>query len=153
MNQLHSPDLIPNTATIHLTDRQLKYLALRAQGVKRRDAVIQAGYNSQARPGMIEKSGNLRDALIKAFDVQGLTTDRLAEKISKGLDSKKIQFSSYKGKIVEEREVPDNETQHKYVRTALEVRGDLQAQGIQVNVGLIQVPGQVKDIDAWNEEK
>lgn len=151
MNQVrHNDNVIPNTAVHHLTDTQLKYIALRAEGKSRGEAAKLANYSGA--PAQIEKSDNLRKALISAMEAKGLTTEKLAEKLAKGLDAKKTHFSSFQGKIVEERQVDDNETQVKYVRTALEIRGDLQEKNIEINMGLIAIPGNVKDPNQWNQE-
>ena len=45
----------------------------------------------------------------------------------------------------------DNETQHKYFQDALKIRGDLQEIGVQINVGIIEVPKQAKSAEEWNE--
>ena len=70
------------------------------------------------------------------------------------MEAKKSHFFSCDGLIKSERVVDDNETQHKYVRTALEVRGDLVREDpkMQLNVGIIEMPQKVKDVDAWNDQ-
>lgn len=149
MLHTNSPE-VPNKSTIHLTDRQLKYLAARSQGMSRVEAVRAIGYSGA--PSQIEKSENLRKALILSMEARGLSTDKLAQKIRDGVDAKKVQFSSFKGKIVDERIVDDNETQHKYVRTALEIRGDLSdGKEINMNLGIVQMPGSMK-VEDWNQE-
>lgn len=151
MNQVrHNDNVIPNTAVHHLTDTQLKYLALRAEGKSRVEAAKLANYSGA--PAQIEKSDNLRKALVSAMEAKGLTTEKLAEKMMKGVDAKKTYFSSFKGNIIETREIDDNETQVKYVRTALEIRGDLQEKAVEVNLGLITIPSVKGDAQAWNAE-
>lgn len=153
MNQLHTnSDVVPNNSTIHLSERQLKYLALKAEGKTKAEAARLAGYGETTAPSVIESSPNLRKALVTAMEAKGLTTERLAEKLSNGLDAKKSYFSSFKGHIIEERQVDDNETQVKYVRTALEIRGDLQEKTVEVNLGLISIPTVKSDPLAWNTE-
>ena len=151
MNQLHNPETIPNTASIHLSEKQIKYYTFILQGKPKQVAATLSGYSETSDPYNIEKSPNLRKALTLAMEAKGLTTEKLAEKLSDGVDKKKKFFSSYQGKIISEREIDDNETQVKYVRTALEIRGDLQEKAIEVNLGLITIP-QMKTIDEWNSE-
>lgn len=139
---------------VPLTDRQIKYMAARISGKTREQAVREAGYSEETSPTQVEKSGNLKKALIQAMEVKGLTSEKLAEKLAKGVDATKKIFFTYKGEFRGEREVSDNETQHKYVKTALEIRGDLQPEQNQmnVNIGLIEVPKMAKDADSWNNE-
>lgn len=138
---------------MNLTEKQLKYIALRAEGKSKKDAVLLAGYSEKSNPTVIGKSAeSLRSQLLSEMESQGLTSQKLAKKLNEGIDSKKLLVSSYKGKIVEEREIPDNETQHKYVRTALEVRGDLQSDpSVNVNVGLIESPKIDVNPNSWND--
>lgn len=146
--------VIPNNSTIHLTDLQIKYLALRAEGKTRKESARLAGYSADGgavNPTKIEQSANLRKALMMAMEAKGLTTDKIAEKIAQGVDKKKVVFGTYKGSIVDEREVDDNEAQHKWATTALNIRGDLQEVGTQVNIGIIEVPRQ-KSVEDWNAE-
>ena len=152
MLHTNSPE-VPNKSTVHLTDMQLKYLAARAEGKSRGEAVRAANYTGA--PAQIERSDNLRKALILAFEAKGLTTGKLAQKIADKVDAKKQVFFSKDGIVCDEREVDDNETQAKFTRTALEVRGDLvkeEGTKMQLNVGIIEMPGKVKDVEAWNED-
>ena len=145
-------DIIPQKSTVHLTDRQLKYIALRSSGKSRAESVKLAGYNDNVAPAKVESSPNLRKALIDALEVNGLTSEYLGKKLKEGVNAKKIYFTSFKGSIVDEREIPDNETQHKYVRTALEVRGDLQSDpSVNVNIGLIESPKIESNPESWND--
>lgn len=137
---------------IHLTPRQLKYFGFIQQGMTKLEAAKLSGYSEETVPTHIENSPNLRKALLASMELNGLTSERLGKKIADGIEAKKTIFSSFKGKIEDEREIIDHETQHKYVKTALEIRGDLQDAGVQVNIGIIEVPGMNRTADAWNED-
>lgn len=152
MNQIHNNEAVPAKATIHLTDRQIKYMAARADGKSKKDAARIAGFSETSSTGAIEKSGNLRKALLMAMEAKGLTSEKLAEKMVKGVDATKRQFFTFNGKVQDEREVPDNETQHKFVKTALEVRGDLVQENakMDLNIGIVSLPQQIKDAGDWN---
>ena len=109
-----------------------------------------AGYSNGTIPTNIESCPNLRKALIGAMELNGLTSSYLGKKIRDGVDARKKVFSSFKGEIKDERIVDDNETQHKYVRTALEVRGDLQENQAQVNIGIVEIPTRCKSAEEFN---
>jgi len=139
--------------TDSLTSKQKKYLVSRLAGNNKRQAVKNAGYDSTTNSYHVEKSVGLKNALISSFDLYGLTTNKIAMKIAKGVDAKKTHVFTHKGKIEDKLTLPDNETQHKYVRTALEVRGDLETHNqTEVNVGLISVP-ESKGLNEWSASK
>ena len=142
----------PNMAEYHLTARQLKYYGFIQQGMTKKEAARLSGYSEETAPSNIEKTENLRKALLSSMDAQGLTTDKLAKKIADGVDKKKKYFSTFQGSIVDERDIDDNETQHRYVVTALSIRGDLvkENEKFNVNVGIIEMPGKVRDVEDWN---
>ena len=153
MNQsTQTPGNIPAQAKVHLTDRQLKYHAFIMEGKSKVEAARLAGYDEDTNSAVIERSPSLRNALMIAMEARGLTTDYLADKLMKGTNSKKTQFYSYEGIVTDQREVEDNEIQHRYVKTALEIRGDLaENNATQVNIGLITVP-QSQTVNEWNEK-
>lgn len=144
--------VVPQHSTIHLTDKQLKYAMARADGESKEASIKVAGYSGDASPTQIERSGNLRKALQIAMEQAGLTTDILAQKLANGIEAKKHLFYSFKGGVVDERIVEDHEIQHKYVRTALEVRGDLsEGNEVNVNIGLVEIPSKQKSAESWSE--
>lgn len=151
--QIVSPGLGRPPGRINLTDRQIKYLAARAEGKSKKEAVRIAGYNEHTSSSGLERSPALRQALLSAMEAQGLTGEYLARKIMIGTETKKTHFFAQDGIVKDSREVPDNEIQHKYVRTALEVRGDLikeEGTKMQLNVGIIEMPKICKSEDEWN---
>lgn len=144
-------DISPHS-TIHLSDRQLRYMAARADGKTKEESVKLAGYKGDASPTQIEKSSNLRRALQIAMEQAGLTSEKLAEKIRAGVDAKKTNYYSFQGRVVDEKVSEDHEIQHKYVRTALEVRGDLsEGNEVNVNIGLVEIPHKEKSAEVWSE--
>lgn len=149
---LHQNSIVPSKAHHHLTDRQIKYLSARVQGKTKAEAKAIAGFSPNCSPTQIEKSSHLKNSLRLALDQVGLTEDVIARKIKEGFSKTKMNFFTHQGKVISEKEVDDNETQVKYVRTALEIRGDLQEKNIEINMGLIAIPGNVKDPNQWNQE-
>ena len=144
-----------NQSKIHLTERQLKYYAFMMEGKTKVEAKRLSGYDEDTSSEVVERSPALRNALRLAMDARGLTAEVLAEKIHKGIESKKTNYYAFNGIVTDEREVSDNETQHKYVRTALEVRGDLVKEDgakLNLNVGIIEMPGRYKVDEKWNED-
>ena len=139
--------------TVPLTQKQMKYVGAISNGMNKNEALRAAGYSEKTNPTVLEKtSKNLRQALLASMEARGLTSDFLGRKIKQGIDAKKKVFSSYKGNIIETRVVADNETQHKYVRTALEIRGDLDSGMKQeINIGIVEVPGVARSSESWNE--
>ena len=141
---------IPNQAMHHLTDKQIRYLSARAEGKSKVEAKKLAGYPKEARPSTIEQSPALRSALNVALEREGITDESLAKKLKSGLESEKLLYATFEGKITDFKPVPDNENQRHYLKTILEVRGDLQDKTEQtVNLGIITVPSQVK-ANEWN---
>ena len=141
-------------ASIHLTERQVKYISAINSGKSREESRELAGYSESSKPSVLERSPNMRKALLASMETNGLTSDYLGKKIKEGIEAKKKYFSAFKGEIVSERIVEDNETQVKYVRTALEIRGDLES-GVKVemNLGIVEIPGGSRSPEAWNEGK
>jgi len=137
-----------------LTPRQIRYLKHRIDGKTKVESKRLAGYDESTSTEIVERSKELKSELAKALDRQGLSTDMLAKKIAKGTEAKKKHYYAFEGKVMDEREVEDNETQFKYTKLACEVRGDLVQEGNQlnVNVGLVEIPRMAKDAEAWNAE-
>ena len=145
--------IVPAKAMHHLTDKQIRYLAARSEGKSKIEAKKLAGYPKEARPSTIEHSPSLRSALNVALERHGVTDENLADKMQKGLNSEKLLYATFEGKITDFKPVPDNENQRHYLKTILEVRGDLQDKTEQtVNLGIITVPSQV-EANEWNAVK
>ena len=123
----------------------------RVEGKTKTDAKRIAGYSETSSPHQIEQrnksNGSVKDALIKI----GLTEDVIAQKINEGLNATKKNYFSLDGIVTDERENPDYDARHKYTKTALEVRGDLEISGVNLNLGLIAV-GAEKNINDWNDQ-
>ncbi len=137
--------------TRNLSPRQLRYLAARAEGKNKEDSKIAAGYSPNVSTQAIENKPSLKVALLEMMESKGVTSDFLAQKLKNGMNSKKVQLVTFEGEITDSRELEDNETQHKYFRDALEIRGDIaDTSSMQVNLGLIAIPQKVGN-EKWNE--
>ena len=134
-----------------LTDKQLKYLQGRIQGMSKKEAKEFAHYSPAMAPSSVEREQGVQNALRVALEKVGVTDGMIADKLKNGLSSKKTIYSCFEGRISDEKEVPDNDVQHRYVRTILEIRGDLQSgQNMQVNLGLIGLHSPTTNVEEWN---
>jgi len=89
-------------------------------------ALIAAGYAKttvDARPLSIFQKSRVKQALKVAMERRGVTTERLAKIIAKGLEAKKVQRLIV-DKQVQEFEDDDNSTQLAFVRLAVGLRGE-----------------------------
>lgn len=135
----------------HLTDKQIRYLTARIDGKTRTEAKKIANYSPNMAPSQIERNPNLRAALLVAMESKGITESFLADKLKNGMESKKVIYSTSDGQITDMKEVPDNETQHKFFRDTLEIRGDVKNSAIEsLNIGVVQMPSQSDD-NSWND--
>lgn len=90
-----------------------------------------AGYKyPHARgPENVEKS-TIKSAIQAVMDKKGITWGRIADKLSEGLDAKKVVSAIITGKDADSRtddfiEVPDYATQHKFMDSAIKIREKL----------------------------
>jgi len=119
-----------------------KFKKLYLEGATATEAAWQV-YNCKNRrvAGEIGHQNLKRLDFATLLEEAGITDKRLIDKVSDGLDAKKV-ISSYGGKNADASttdfiEVPDHPTQHKYLETALKLKGRGQANAtnsIQVNV-------------------
>jgi hypothetical protein len=96
------------------------------EGKSPSQALLCAGYAKttiEARPLSIFQKSRVREALRTALDRRGVTTERLAKIIAKGLEAKKVQRLVV-DKQVQEFEDDDNSTQLAFVRLAVDLRGE-----------------------------
>ena len=154
MNENKELENVPIKPKQHhnLTERQIRYFSARLRGLNKHDSKIEAGYTENVSTKYIEERKGLKEALLMALHRKGLTSQSLAEKLINGLNSKKLLYATFEGKITDKLEVNDNETQHKYFKNALEIRGDISDKTDQVvNIGIVQVPDG-KDVEEWNKK-
>lgn len=105
------------------------------------EAAMQA-YNCTRESAAVIGHENLRKLnFADLMEEAGITDKRLIEKVSEGMEAQKV-ISSYGGKNADASttdfiEVPDHAVQHKYVETALKLKGKGQANttnNVQVNI-------------------
>lgn len=129
-----------------MTQRQKKYVKAIAQGIPKNQALQKAGYSGNTNVYAVEKSPEIRKPLLRAMEKIGITDDKLAECMREGLSAKKKLFFTQNGSVSDERTVKDMETRHKYLKTSLEVRGDLITNPeMNLNLGIIELPEREKD--------
>ncbi len=95
-------------------------LAAKAAGYK---------YPKSRGPENVEKS-SVKAAIQQLMDKKGITWGRIADKLSEGLDAKKVVSAIITGKDADSRtddfiEVPDYATQHKFMDSAIKIREKL----------------------------
>ncbi len=155
MNHLSSGNNrnLEDKARVTLSDRQIKYLAARASGKSKIESVKLAGYGVTVKPCDVENRNGMKRAILNALEVNGITDAYISQRLKEGMDAEKSTFITFKGTVTDELKRPDLENRHKFTKTVLELRGDLQPENqTNVNVGLIEVPRMSKDAEAWNTE-
>ena len=141
-----------NSTKRALTTKQVLYVSSRLEGKNKEQAMLDAGYSPKSATTHIEENQNLRAVLLDCMARRGLNEEFLANKLKKGLNARKTIYATKDGMISDIKKVEDNETQHKYFRDVLEIRGDIRSSVIDnLNVGLIACPT-VADENKWNEE-
>lgn len=134
-----------------VSDKQLKYLTLRANGYSQEKSKEMAGYSKKTRPSTINKQIKANITLRQCLEDNGISHQFVVDKIKDGLESTKNVAFAYKGRIVDKIEIPDNETQHKYFRDLLEIRGDIDSKNdVNVNIGMIGID--TSDDSAWQSK-
>lgn len=116
--------------TKKLTVKEAKLVKAKAEGKTHQQAADEAGYLPNANPNtrQVEVTRTLnkphvKEAFNKAMEKANLTEERLAMKLSEGLDATKAVVM---GKESSESFVdvqPDFAIRHKYLETALRVKG------------------------------
>ena len=143
---------LPPKKSPHLTrtatqkrDRRLVKIILANPEMPHNEAMIKAGFskttaNAQAKR-TVERS-MIQTPIMKALEKAGINDDHLADKIKQGLECTKVISATVihkdnNGKteqIDDFIEVPDNPTQHRYVDTALKLKGAFPDPKIDVTV-------------------
>ena len=112
-------------------------------GKTRKQAAIEAGYApkcADSQASQVLSKPNVQSEFQKALEKAGVTTARLAEKISEGLDSKKVISATIVAGNSQEAgsttndfiEVPDYLAQHKFLDTALKLKGAYPSEKVEV---------------------
>lgn len=133
-----------------LTVKQRKLVKGIAEGKTKRQAAIDAGYSpDSAGPLATEtlRNPNVRDAFLTAMEKAGVTDEKLNQVMREGLEANRVVSA----RIVKSRptnideelaeanqntddfiEVPDHATRHKFLETAIDVKGAKAAKNINV---------------------
>ena len=113
-------------------------------------AMAQAGYASSTTSSNLERSGGVTNALVEAMRRKGLTEDQLADKALAMMDSTLHQHYTFKGRVVDEREVPDNPVRQKALEFVAQLYGYGKRNNFEtVNLGIIKVPSDAPSTE-WN---
>ena len=88
----------------------------------------------------------VKKTMSELLDKAGVTDDRLSKKIDEGLEAIKIDSFT---------KVPDHNARHKYITTALEVKGHVKHNGKDINIQAdrlifqdIKIEGPIEDVVA-----
>ena len=135
-----------------MTLKQRKYANALASGKAKTksQALAMAGYADQTNPAMVEKSPEMKNAMLAAMQRYGVSDDFLTKTLKNGLRAKHIQYFTEKGIVTDKRATPDHSTRHKFLQTSLELKGYIKTNGIEnLNLGVIQITKPVT-VDDWN---
>lgn len=110
-----------------LTDKQKAYIKNRALGLGKYESAIQAGYASGQVSTVVEKSKDVQETMAQIFNRLGVDDEFLAKKIREGMDAKKLW-----GTGDNYVEVEDWDARHKYISTAIDLKGLKKPQEIKV---------------------
>ncbi len=65
-----------------------------------------------------------------------LISDALLERLEEGLEAKETKFFAHEGEVISKRETVDYGTRHRYLDTALRLRGELRNDGPTTNIAM-----------------
>lgn len=135
---------------ITLTPKQVDFISARIEGKTRVESLKQAGYAPSTTYNRIEDNPNVRGLLLASMRARGIDEAFITDKLKAGLSAQKSIYATKDGLISDIKKVPDNETQHKYFKDTLEIRGDIK-QDVTNNlqIGLISVPD-LKASESWD---
>lgn len=104
-----------------MTAKQRKYVRGVVMGKSKTQAALAAGYafpTAKTAVQSIEKP-YVKEAIERALDKAGITEERIAQKINEGLEAKRTVGFGDDNVI----EAPDYQVQHKYLETAIKLKG------------------------------
>src|SRR3990167_5611490 len=136
----------------NLSAQQLMYIQARMQGHNKEESKKVAKYSLNTSTQVIERSPNMKAALLECFKLNGLNEQVLTEKLVQGLNADKKYFFTKDGIVTDERTTPDFDAREKYLKDALNVRGDVSGDKVEVNLGIVQLPTK-KSVDDWNKDE
>lgn len=137
-----------------LTDKQKKYIKNRRAGLNKYQSAINAGYSKNTA---INAKKDLDQPLKKrglqsVLEELGVTDKYLIRKAKQGLNAKKIVTSHTEP----DYKFPDYNIRHKYLETALRLRGYGKDYGIKINIdqrkAYVRLPERKQEINS-NKQK
>lgn len=114
-----------------------------------KDAAIKAGYaeSTACNPTQnIDSQGLVKEAMEKVMERKGLTDDYLIDKTKEGLE-KANKIHGTNDNFVE---VPDYQVRHRYLETALKMKGKLE---LDSNKQPVNVTVNIKDYGEKNDKE
>ena len=106
-----------------INEKQQKLLDGIAAGKPLNIATQDAGYASPRRALALMEKEPFFEHIQAAFEKKGITLDRIAEKVSDGLEATTVEFLVTRDGVVKTEPVPDYMARHKYVGTAADLLG------------------------------
>lgn len=98
------------------------------------EAARAAGYSNTTanHPFAIERSKTFKELIKKE-----LPDDLILTKIHDGLNANHVEVAKFNGQITEEREYADYATRHRYLETAIKLRGDIAETSVNAQFNII----------------
>lgn len=113
-----------------LTTKQRLFIKYKAQGMSGAEAARKAGYSPKAASVQASENlakPNVREAFLTAMEKAGITDDKLVDVIKEGLQASRtisaIPGTEANGGTVDFVDVPDHHARHKFLKTAVDIKG------------------------------
>ena len=93
-------------------------------------AAIEAGFSPSGaanRAHEMRKDPRLRAAIEAEMERQGLTDECLVRGMKEGLKAKSVSYFQHEGKVTDKRSDIDFPTRHRFLNTALQIKGVLRS--------------------------
>jgi hypothetical protein len=111
-------------AMAQLSSREQKAVAGLLEGKSQTQAMIDAGYSqcmAQKQQKKVFGRERVKNTLVAAMESLGIDVERLSGVIRDGLGANRLIFYKSSGEPIS---IPDHAIRHKFLQTALELRGD-----------------------------
>lgn len=137
-NSFREVERSPTSAYNKLGDKDRKLIRnFILYGMSLKDAVMDAYELTEPNQvtgaiTRLKNHGDMQAAMSEAMDACKITDAYLANVLKRGLEAKKTYYDKEQGELVESA-YDDHESQHKFLRTALELRGALNKKKDQVS--------------------
>lgn len=110
-----------------LTLKQRRWLDSYIELGNATQAAKDAGYNCKSYMSFhavgYENLQKLSISIKEIMNRKGITDARLMEDLKAGLKAQRTEFGKFKGKITDSKDLIDYQTRHKYLETALKLKG------------------------------